>query len=352
MDNLKSITFRKPDDFHIHLRQDELLPFTLKHASNHFHRVLVMPNTVPPLTHTRLVEQYHENIQTVLRENNWQLNCLMTLYLTETTSVQDIVEAKESGIIYACKLYPKNGTTNAGHGVCVFNISTLYPVFEKMSELNIILCIHGEVNSENIDIFEREHEFLNKVLPLIITRFPNLKIILEHITTKEAVDFVKRSPSNIAATITPQHLWCNRNHMFQGGIRPHYFCLPILKTKVDQEMLIETATSGDEKFFIGTDSAPHVKSRKENDCGCAGCFTGYNPVELYLEIFDQRGKLDNIENFLSLNGARFYNLPLCEQYVSYERKTTLIPDSFYVEPNECIIPFLGGKESSFMKSNI
>ena len=165
-----------------------------------------------------------------------------------------------------------------------------------MSELNIILCIHGEVNGENIDIFEREHEFLNKVLPLIITRFPNLKIILEHITTKEAVDFVKRSPSNIAATITPQHLWCNRNHMFQGGIRPHYFCLPILKTKVDQEMLIETATSGDEKFFIGTDSAPHVKSRKENDCGCAGCFTGYNPVE-FVEIFDQRGKLDNIEIF-------------------------------------------------------
>ena len=349
MDNLQAVTFRKPDDFHIHLRQDELLPFTLKYASHHFHRVLVMPNTVPPLTHTTLVQQYHENIQTILHENNWDLHCLMTLYLTETTTVQDIVKAKESGIIYACKLYPKNGTTNSGHGVSVHNIPTLYPVFEKMSELNIVLCIHGEVNSENIDIFEREHEFLENVLPDVLTKFPHLKIVLEHITTQEAVEFVKRAPCNVAATITPQHLWCNRNHMFEGGIRPHYYCLPILKTKMDQEMLIEAATSGHEKFFIGTDSAPHIKSRKESDCGCAGCFTGYNPVELYLDIFDRCGKLHNIEHFLSSNGARFYNLPLCDQYVCYERKNSLIPESFPIDSHEDIVPFLAGKETSFMK---
>ena len=352
MDNLKSIRFRKPDDFHIHLRQDELLPFTLKHASNNFHRVLVMPNLVPPLTHTTLVQQYHKNIQDILQENKWHLNCLMTLYLTENTTVHDIIEAKESGIIYGCKLYPKNGTTNSGHGVSFNNIHTLFPVFEKMSELNIVLCIHGEVNSENIDIFEREHEFLDKVLPSIITRFPNLKIVLEHITTKEAVNFVKQSSNNIAATITPQHLSCNRNHIFHGGIRPHYYCLPILKTKVDQEMLIEAATSGHEKFFIGTDSAPHTKSKKESDCGCAGCFTGYNPVELYLEIFDNCGKLHNAENFLSLNGQQFYNLPLCDQYVSYERKNISIPESFYIDSKDDIVPFLGGKETKFTKCSI
>ena len=351
------ISFRKPDDFHIHLRQDELLSFTLQHASSNFNRVLVMPNLVPPLTKTSHVQQYYKSIQGILEKNHWKLECLMTLYLTKNTTPNDIIEAKESNIIYACKLYPKNGTTNSSHGVSVEHIQTLFPVFHKMAELDIVLCIHGEVNGENIDIFDREHEFLTTVLPNIINNFPNLKIVLEHITTKEAVEFVKKSSRNVAATITPQHLWCNRNHMFHGGIRPHYYCLPILKTKIDQEVLIEAATSGDEKFFIGTDSAPHCKSKKESDCGCAGCFTGYNPIELYMEIFDNCGKLHNIEKFLSVNGQRFYNLPLCNKHVSYERKETLIPESFSVqstEPNslnEQIVPFLAGHTTKFTKKS-
>lgn len=351
------ITFRMPDDFHIHLRQDEMLSFTLQHASSNFNRVLVMPNLVPPLTKISQVQQYHNDIQHILDKNNWQLECLMTLYLTENTSINDIIEAKKSGIIYACKLYPKNGTTNSSHGVSLENIHILFPIFDKMAELNIILCIHGEVNGENIDIFEREHEFLNTVLPKIINNFPELKIVLEHITTKEAVDFVKASSSNVAATITPQHLWCNRNDIFHGGIRPHYYCLPILKTKIDQKVLIEAATSGDDKFFIGTDSAPHSKSKKESDCGCAGCFTGYNPIELYLEIFNDCNKLHNIEKFLSINGQRFYNLPLSNEYVSYERKQTRIPEAFSIESHETnsskeqIVPFLGGNETKFTKKS-
>lgn len=344
-----TISLRKPDDFHIHLRQDDMLPFTLKHAANNFGRVLVMPNVVPPLTHTSDVIKYYNDIQHHLQKNNWQLQCLMTLYLTEETRVDDIIEAKESGIIYACKLYPKHGTTNANFGVNMNKIDSLFKVFEKMSELSIILCIHGELNTHDIDIFDRECKFVSNVLPEIIHKFPNLKVILEHITTKESVDFVKSESKNVAATITPQHLLCNRNHIFEGGIRPHYYCLPILKRREDQEALIEAATSGNEKFFIGTDSAPHTKDKKETSCGCAGCFTGYNPVELYLEVFEQYDKLDNIENFVSINGANFYNIPISQEYVNYEKKSSFIPNAFEVDSQHTVVPFLSGKNTTYTK---
>lgn len=346
---MQSITLRAPDDFHIHLRQDDLLVFTLKHAAKNFQRILVMPNISPPLTNVSKVKKYYSDIQNILLENNLHVECLMTLYLTENTTIHDIIEAKESGIIYACKLYPKNGTTNSHGGVDMKNIVSLFPVFQKMSELSLILCIHGEVTNDDIDIFDRENKFIDSILPNIVTTFPELKIVLEHITTKESVEYVEKSNSNLAATITPQHLLCNRNDIFHGGIRPHYYCLPILKRNEDQQALIKAATSGNEKFFIGTDSAPHTKSRKESDCGCAGCFTGYNPIELYIEAFYNFGNLDNIEKFTSINGAKFYNLPICEEFVTYEKRNTQIPESFSIESGECIVPFLSGKYTKYMR---
>lgn len=341
------IKIRKPDDFHIHLRQDDMLSFTLQHASNNFNRVLVMPNLSPPLIHTCDVKKYYNEIHNILTKNNWKLTCLMTLYLTEETSINDIIEAKESKIIYSCKLYPKNGTTNSNNGVNINNIHLLFPIFEKMSELDIILCIHGELNNDDIDIFDRERIFMKNILPNIINNFPKLKIILEHITTKESVEFIKQCNDNVAATITPQHLISNRNDMLSGGIKPHYYCLPILKRKEDQQILIEAATSGDKHFFIGTDSAPHTRFKKECDCGCAGCFTGYNPIELYIDVFYKYGKIENIEKFTSENGAKFYNLPLSDEYVIYEKKDKYVPQMLFTEIGDCIIPFYSGNKTNY-----
>ena len=348
---MEHITLIQPDDFHIHLRQDELLPFTLKHAMNQFGRVLAMPNLKPPLINTKRVQDYYSQIQSILDNNNCKLDTLMTLYLTENTTVDDIIEAKESGIIYACKLYPKHGTTHSSDGIDMNKISCLYDVFQKMSELGIILCIHGEINDRDIDIFDRENEFIDKILPNILQNFPHLKIILEHITTAESVELVKRGPNNLAATITPQHLWYNRNNIFEGGIRPHNYCLPILKRKEDQQFLIEAATSGNHKYFIGTDSAPHIRTKKETFCGCAGCFTGYNSVELYLEIFDRNNKLENAEFFLSMNGPNFYNIPINDKYVTYVKDTSHIPEKLVLNNGEEIIPFLNGQNIMYKKKS-
>jgi len=282
----------------------------------------------------------------------------MTLYLTNNTTKNDIIKAKESGIINACKLYPKNATTNSSFGVDLDKIDNLDEVFTYMSMYSIILCIHGEITDSETDIFHRENIFVSKILPKIVQNYPNLKIVLEHITTKESVEFVKNGPINLAATITPQHLWYNRNNLLSGGIKPHNYCLPILKKKFDQLILREAATSGNEKFFAGTDSAPHDRKLKESACGCAGCFTGYNPVELYLEIFHKENKLINknyIEKFLSINGSNFYNLDCNKKTVKYEKidknteSTYSIPDIFKVSDTINVVPFLAGETLSYVK---
>lgn len=364
----------KPDDFHIHLRQDCLLPFTLFHAQNNFGKVLAMPNLNPPLLKTCNVIDYYNQIDTILQtyaQPQDKMNVLMTLYLTNETTKKDIIDAKESGIIYACKLYPKNATTNSSFGVDLDHIDKLDEVFTYMSIYGIILCIHGEISDNETDIFHRENIFVNKILPNILQKFPNLKVILEHITTKNSVEFVKNGPLNLAATITPQHLWYNRNNLLSGGIKPHNYCLPILKKKEDQIILTEAATSGNRKFFAGTDSAPHDKKLKESACGCAGCFTGYKAVELYLEIFDRQNKLINtdfVEKFLSTNGSDFYNLEYNKTKVKYEKienltpnqqninadyasytESSKIPQTFKVNSDLEIVPFLAGETLTYVK---
>jgi dihydroorotase len=354
------IEFIKPDDFHVHLRQGDLLPFTLLCAQNNFGKILAMPNLNPPLLKVENVIQYHKNIYQILEPQNENLQVLMTLYLTNSTTKEDIIRAKQSNIIYACKLYPKNATTNSSFGVDLNNIDDLDEVFTYMSMYGIILCIHGEISDPETDIFHRENIFIRKILPNIIQKFPQLKVVLEHITTKESVEFVKNCPSmNLAATITPQHLWYNRNNLLSGGLKPHNYCLPILKKKDDQLILREAATSGCIKFFAGTDSAPHDRKLKESACGCAGCFTGYNPIELYLEIFDKENKLENIENFLSVNGSNFYNLNTNKDTVKYDRIENMtdknnhsfytIPQFFEVNEDITIVPFLAGETLSYTR---
>lgn len=351
----------KPDDFHVHLRQDDLLPFTLNCAKNNFGKILAMPNLNPPLLKVENVVNYYNKINNILTSSESSLDVLMTLYLTNETTKNDIIEAKESGIIKACKLYPKNATTNSSFGVDLDKIDKLDEVFIYMSMYGIVLCIHGEISDSETDIFHRENIFIRNILPKIVQNYPNLKIVLEHITTKESVEFVKNGPMNLAATITPQHLWYNRNNLLSGGIKPHNYCLPILKKKCDQLILREAATSGNEKFFAGTDSAPHDRKSKESTCGCAGCFTGYNPIELYLEIFDKENKLINkncIEKFLSINGSHFYNLEYNKMTVKYEKITNIkdtdqtiypIPNSFKVSDTIDIVPFLAGETLSYVK---
>lgn len=301
---------RQPDDLHVHLRDGEMLSLVLPYTARQFRRALVMPNLKPPVTTTERAIEYYERIQSALPENI-SFEPLMSLYLTDHTTPEEIEKAKQSGVVVACKLYPSGATTNSDSGVT--DIQKLDPVFTKMSELGILLLVHGEKLQDqegtDIDVFDREAKFLDQVLDPIIRRHPNLKIVLEHITTKVAVEFVRERGENLAATITAHHLLVNRNHMLSGGIRPHLYCLPILKREEDRQALLEAATSGDPSFFLGTDSAPHTVESKESDCGCAGSFTAPIAMELYATAFDSVGCLDKLEDFSSRFGAAFYGIP-------------------------------------------
>jgi len=339
----QTLTITQPDDWHIHLRDGEVLPRTVADISRYFGRAIVMPNLVPPVTNAELARQYHQRISVQLNATS-QFKPLMTLYLTDSTTAQDIIEAKNSGLVFAAKLYPAGATTNSSSGVT--NIAKIYPVLEQMQQLAMPLLIHGEVTDNDIDIFDREKVFIDTILTPLAAKFTQLKIILEHITTKNAVEFVEQAGNNIAATITAHHLMYNRNHMLVGGIKPHYFCLPILKRNIHQQALIKAATSGNKKFFLGTDSAPHSKQAKENACGCAGSYTAHAAIELYAEVFEQADALDKLEAFASFNGADFYGLARNSTTITLTKASWTVPETMSFGVNK-LVPVKAGEQISW-----
>ena len=335
---MTTLTITRPDDWHVHLRDGEVLPDTVRDISRYNGRAIIMPNTVPPITDTEKALDYYDRI--MAQNPGPQFQPLMTLYLTDNTTAEEIHKAKASGKIVAAKLYPAGATTNSDSGVT--SIKGMYPVFEAMEEAGMLLLIHGEVTTHDVDIFDREKVFLETVLAPIVKAFPNLKIVSEHITTADAVEFVKNAGDNLAATITAHHLLFNRNHMLVGGIKPHFYCLPILKRNIHQEALIEAATSGNKKFFLGTDSAPHAKHRKEASCGCAGSYTAHASLELYAEVFENAGKLENLEAFASFNGADFYGQPRNGDSVTLIKEEWSIPETMPFG-SDTVVPIRGGE---------
>ena len=314
----ESITLRRPDDWHIHLRDAEIMQAVLPHTSRHFARAIVMPNLVPPVTTTDLAEQYRQRIQAAcLPEHDF--TPLMTLYLTETADPQDYIAGFKAGVVTAAKLYPAGATTNSDAGVR--ELEKVYPVLEAMEKVGMPLLIHGEVVDEAIDIFDREAVFIEEKLIPLCSRFPGLRIVFEHITTQDGVEFVRSCSENMAATITPHHLVINRNAMLVGGIKPHYYCLPVAKREIHRESLLAAAISGDARFFLGTDSAPHSVAAKESDCGCAGIFNVPVTLPLLAEVFEQHDALGKLEGFCSQHGANFYQLPQNETTITVEKKS-------------------------------
>ncbi|MGL4833702.1 MAG: dihydroorotase, partial [Shewanella sp.] len=303
---MTTLTITRPDDWHIHLRDGAQLKDTVRDVSRYMGRAIIMPNLVPPAINTDTALAYYERIKAQVPAGS-QFEPLMVLYLTDNTRPEDIRQAKATGKIVAAKLYPAGATTNSASGVT--DIKHIYPVLQAMQEVGMLLLVHGEVTDSSIDIFDRERIFIETILSNIVADFPLLKIVLEHITTQDAVDFVTQASDNVAATITAHHLLYNRNHMLAGGIRPHFYCLPILKRNTHQQALLAAATSGNKKFFLGTDSAPHAKDKKEAACGCAGSYTAHAAIELYAEAFAAVNALDKLEAFASFNGPDFYQLP-------------------------------------------
>jgi dihydroorotase len=333
------ITLRQPDDWHLHLRDGAALHSVLPHTAAQFARAIVMPNLQPPVTTTAQAVAYRERILAA-RPPGSRFEPLMTLYLTDRTDPREISKAKASGIVYGCKLYPAGATTNSDAGVT--DVSNVFATLEAMSELGLPLQVHGEVTTPEIDIFLRENRFIDTVLAPLTERFPGLRIVFEHVTTKAAVEFVRGRPANLAATITPQHLLLNRNALFQGGIRPHHFCLPVLKRESDRLALLDAVGIGDPRFFLGTDSAPHARSAKESACGCAGVYSAHAALELYAEVFESIGALSRLEAFASVFGPRFYGLPLNEGTVTLERSEWRVPDS-YPFADGTIVPLRAGR---------
>tara|TARA_R110000772_G_scaffold41573_3_gene96784 strand:- start:514 stop:1551 length:1038 start_codon:yes stop_codon:yes gene_type:complete len=322
---MQELTITRPDDWHVHLRDGLALKNTVSYTARYNGRAIVMPNLLPPVTSTEAALAYRERILKQIPETSG-FQPLMTLYLTDNTSVEEISRAKASAQIFGIKLYPAGATTNSDSGVT--DIEKVYDCLELMSELNLPLLLHGEVTSASVDIFDREKVFIDNILSKVHARFPTLKVVLEHITTRQAVDFVSTATANVAATITPQHLLYNRNHMLVGGVRPHYYCLPILKRNEHQQALLDIVASGNNKFFLGTDSAPHSTQSKENACGCAGCFSAHAALELYAEVFDSLNALDKLEGFASFNGADFYGLPRNSDTITLRKKAWRVPDTY------------------------
>ncbi|MCY4330422.1 MAG: dihydroorotase [Endozoicomonadaceae bacterium] len=333
----------QPDDFHLHLRDGSILEGTVKASARYFSRAIIMPNLIPPVTTAEKAAAYKKRIKQHIPDAS-NFTPLMTLYLTDNTTPEQIKLARQTGDIYAMKLYPAGATTNSNAGVT--EIKHLYPVFEAMAETGLPLLVHGEVTSPEIDIFEREKVFLDTILIPLSLRYPQLKIVMEHITTSDAVDFVTTASDNIAATITPQHLMFNRNHMLVGGIKPHLYCLPILKRERHQQTLLQAAVSGNPKFFAGTDSAPHPQHAKESACGCAGCFSACCALELYADVFEAADKLEMLEGFVSFYGADFYNLPRNNKKVLLQKKSANIPERIMMG-HDTIIPLNAGQTTSW-----
>ncbi|WP_111978392.1 dihydroorotase [Algibacillus agarilyticus] len=336
---MTSFTITRPDDWHLHLRDGEQLEHTVKHASRYFGRAIIMPNLVPPATCTESALSYRDRIL-AHRPDDSLFEPLMVLYLTDKTSVDEIKKAKASGKIVAAKLYPAGATTNSDSGVT--DVKNIYPVLQAMQDVDMLLLVHGEVTHADVDIFDREKAFIDSVLKPVVNDFPDLKLVLEHITTKDAVEFVMAQNDNVGATITAHHLMFNRNHMLVGGIKPHFYCLPILKRNIHQAALVKAATSGSKKFFLGTDSAPHAKDKKEAACGCAGSYTAHAAVELYAEVFEQEKALDKLEGFASFNGPDFYNLPRNSDSITLVKNDWQVPDVYTLGDNE-VVPIRAGE---------
>jgi dihydroorotase len=341
--HIEQLTITQPDDWHLHLRDESALNRTVADTARYFARAIVMPNLRPPVTTTALAINYRERILATRPEGN-TFEPLMTLYLTDNTSAEEITRAKDSGIVHAVKLYPAGATTNSDAGVT--DLTLCSEALAEMERLGMPLLVHGEVTSADIDVYDREKVFIAQVLIPLINTFPQLKVVFEHITTSDAVDFVISAESRIAATITPHHLLLNRNDLLVGGIHPHNYCLPVLKRNTHQQTLIQAATSGNPKFFLGTDSAPHTKNTKENACGCAGIYSSHAAIELYAEAFEAAGKLDKLEGFSSHFGADFYQLPRNNNTITLNKQSWLVPEGYdFVE--QTLIPMRAGGEISW-----
>lgn len=334
------IVLRRPDDWHVHLRDGAMLETVANYTARQFARAIVMPNLAQPITTVEAGEAYRKRIIAATAKE-LDFTPLMTCYLTDTLDAAEVERGHASGVFTACKLYPANATTNSSFGVT--DIKNIYPVLETMQRIAMPLLVHGEVTDSDIDIFDREAVFIERILSKVIKDFPELKVVFEHITTADAVEFVNASGANVAATVTPHHLHFNRNAMFEGGIRPHYYCLPVAKREQHRLALRRAATSGSPKFFLGTDSAPHTTDAKEAACGCAGIFNAPFALESYAAVFEEEDALDKLEGFASEHGPRFYGLPLNTEQVTLERKEVAVPE-FLRAKDVRITPFHAGRQ--------
>ncbi|WP_392551859.1 dihydroorotase [Orbus wheelerorum] len=341
MSEVQKIIIKKPDDWHLHLRDEEMLKGVLPYSSKDYARAIIMPNLMPPLKKLADIIEYKKRLLSAIPSND-NFTPLMTIYLSDDTDVNDIIHGYQNGVLKAVKLYPAHATTNSAHGVS--SINNVLPVLEAMQKQGIPLLIHGEVTDKAVDVFDREAKFIDNTLIPLMKKLPELKIVLEHATTKEAAEFVMEGPANLAATVTPQHILLNRNALFQGGLKPHNYCLPILKRDVHRVKLMQAVTSGCDRFFLGTDSAPHEKNRKEAACGCAGTFNAPVALSVYAHVFEQANALDKLEAFTSINGAKFYQLPINQDTVTLVKKKYKVEEVIYIPGVGDIVPFLAGEE--------
>lgn len=337
---MQQLTIRRPDDWHLHLRDGDMMKAVLPYSSRDYGRAIIMPNLVPPLINTADVVAYQQRILALIPSEH-HFTPLMTAYLSDHTDVNDLIAGFNQGVLKAAKLYPAHATTNSAHGVT--SIEAVRSILTAMQTAGMPLLIHGEVTDGQVDVFDRETRFIEQTLQQIVNDFPELKIVMEHITTEEAASFVLEGSQYIAATVTPQHLLLNRNAIFQGGLRPHNYCLPILKREKHRQALVNAVTSGCNRLFLGTDSAPHEKMRKENACGCAGAFNSPVALAVYTHVFEQQNALDKLEAFCSLNGPRFYQLPVNEETIRLVKQPQTIPERIDVPGEGSLVPFLAGE---------
>ena len=345
MTTIQTHTITRPDDWHLHLRDGEMLQAIVGHTTAQFDRAIIMPNLTPPVTTTEQARAYHARILSALKSSdgiNTNFKPLMTLYLTDNTNPAEIRTAKESGLVHGVKLYPAGATTNSDAGVTNL-LKHCAKTLEAMQEVGMPLLMHGEVTDPSVDIFDREAVFIDRVMIPLRKQFPALKVVFEHLTTAEGVAYVSDAEGPVAATITPHHLLYNRNALFVGGLRPHWYCLPVLKRELHREALLKAATGDTGRFFLGTDSAPHSRGRKEQDCGCAGCYTAFHAMELYATAFDSVGKIDRLQAFASENGPAFYGLEPNSGTLTLEKRSFDIPVSLSLGADE-IVPLAGGTE--------
>lgn len=337
---MKRLTITRPDDWHVHFRDAEMMRAVVRDTARCFARAIVMPNLAPPVATTDQALAYRDRVLAAVPQS-CEFEPLMTLYLTDETSADEILRARASGGVYAVKLYPAGATTNSAEGVT--DIRRTFTALAAMQESGLPLLVHGEVVDSDVDVFDRERVFIERVLDPLLGQFPDLRVVFEHVTTSQAVDFVRDGPETLAATITAHHLLLNRNALFEGGLRPHNYCLPVLKREPHRRALVAAATSGNGRFFLGTDSAPHARSQKESACGCAGIYTAHCAIELYATVFDAAGCLEDLEAFASLNGARFYGLPVNADRITLEKSSWRVPEELDCG-HDRLVPHGAGEE--------